>query len=206
MVTPPGCRAVPRRSKASAEMSAIATLPAVATPAYAHCRPGETISHPRPGDIILVHHKHWLGWVSAGFVRIRHRAPEDRPYTCWSHVALVVSHAGRMVEVNPRGVVFSHIRQYRECDYHYVWLDLPDAGRKAAVQFARSCLKQKYSLRNFLLLAATIALGDRVRMPDSGHGCVSLVARALQEAGIRFDRKPTDMTPADLAKRFGVTP
>ena len=48
--------------------------------------------------------------------------------------------------------------------------------------------------------------GDRVRMPDSGHGCVSLVARALQEAGIRFDRKPTDMTPADLAKRFGVTP
>jgi hypothetical protein len=43
-------------------------------------------------------------------------------------------------------------------------------------------------------------------MPDSGHGCVSLVARALQEAGIRFDRKPTDMTPVDLAKRFGVTP
>jgi hypothetical protein len=82
---------------------------------------------------------------------------------------------------------------------------LPDAGRKAAVQFARSCLKQKYSLRNFLLLAATIALGDRIRMPDSGHGCVSLVARALQEAGIRFDRKPTDMTPVDLAKRFGVT-
>ena len=101
---------------------------------------------------------------------------------------------------------YPRIRQYREWDYHYVWLDLPDAGRKAAVQFARSCLKQKYSLRNFLLLAATIALGDRVRMPDSGHGCVSLVARALQEAGIRFDRKPTDMTPADLAKRFGVTP
>jgi hypothetical protein len=110
-----------------------------------------------------------------------------------------------MVEVNARGVVISDIRQYRECDYHYVWLDLPEAGRKAAVQFARSCLKQKYSLRNFLLLAATIALGDRIRMPDSGHGCVSLVARALQEAGIRFDRKPTDMTPVDLAKRFGVT-
>jgi hypothetical protein len=187
-------------------MSATDTLPAVDTPAYVHCRPGETISHPRPGDIILVRHKHWLGWLIRSFVRIRHRAPEDRPYTYWSHVALVVSHTGKMVEVTARGVVIGHIWQYRESDYHYVWLDLPDAGRKAAVQFARSCLKQKYSLRNFLLLAATIALGDRVPMPDSGHGCVSLVARALQEAGIRFDRKPTDMTPADLAKRFGVTP
>ena len=188
-------------------MSAVDTLPAVDTPAYVHCRPGETISRPRPGDIILVRRKHWLAWLVRCFVRIRHRAPEDRPYTYWSHTALVVSHTGKMVEVNARGVVISHIRQYRECDYHYVWLDLPDAGRKAAVQFARSCLKQKFSLRNFLLLAATIALGDRVRMPpDSGHGCVSLVARALQEAGIHFDRKPTDMTPVDLAKRFGVTP
>jgi hypothetical protein len=187
-------------------MSAIDTLPAVDAPAYVHCRPGETISRPRPGDIILVRHKHWLSLLIRCFVRIRHRAPEDRPYTYWSHAALVVSHAGHLVEVNAHGVVISHIRQYRDRDYHYIWLDLPDAGRKAAVQLARSCLGQKFSLRNFLLIAATIALGDRVRMPDSGHSCVSLVARALQEAGIRFDRKPTDMTPVDLAKRFGVTP
>lgn len=175
-------------------------------PAYVHCRPGETISHPRPGDIILVRHKHWLSWLIRCFVRMRHRAPEERAYAYWSHAALVLNSAGHLVEVNVRGVVLSHIRNYREHDYHYVWLDLPDAGRSAAVQFARSCLKQKYSLRNFLLLAASIALGDRLPMPNSGHGCVSLVARALQEAGIRFDRKPTDMTPADLAKRFGVTP
>jgi len=187
-------------------MSAVDTLPMTNMPAYVHCRPGETIARPRPGDIILVRYKHWLGWLIGCFVRIRHRAPEDRPYTYWSHAALVVSHAGHLVEVNARGVVISHIRQYRDRDYHYVWLDLPDAGCRAAVQLARSCLRQKYSLRNFLLLAASIALGDRIQMPDSGHGCVSLVARALQEAGIRFDRKPTDMTPADLAKRFRVTP
>lgn len=187
-------------------MSAVETLPATAMPAYVHCRPGETISHSRPGDIILVRHEHWLSSLIRCFVRMRYRAPEDRPYTYWSHAALVVSHAGQMVEVNVRGVVTSHLRQYRDRDYHYVWLDVPDAGRKAAVQFAKSRLRQKYSLRNFLLLAASIALGDRLPMPDSGHGCVSLVAQALQEAGIRFDRKPTDMTPADLAKRFGITP
>jgi hypothetical protein len=185
-------------------MSAVDTLPATGMPAYVHCWPGETISHPRPGDIILVRHKGWLGLLIRSFGRLRHRARADRPYTYWSHAALVISHAGLMVEVNARGVVVSHIRNYRDRDYHYVWLDLPDAGRKAAVQFAKSCLRQKYSLRNFLLLAASIALGDRIPIPDSGHGCVSLVARALQEAGIRFERKPTDMTTADLAKRFGV--
>jgi uncharacterized protein YycO len=187
-------------------MSAVDTLPIMSMPAYVHCRPGETISRRRPGDFILVRDKGWLGLLIRCLVHIRFRALEDRPYTYWSHAALVVSSAGHMVEVNPRGVVISHIRLYRDRDYHYVSLDLPDAGRTAAVQFARSCLGQKYSVRNFLLLTANGALGDRLRMPDSGHSCVSLVVAALQEAGIRFDRKPTDMSPADLAKRFGVTP
>jgi uncharacterized protein YycO len=185
-------------------MSAADTLPIMSMPAYVHCRPGETISHRRPGDFILVRDKGWLGLLIRCLVRIRYRTFEDRPYNYWSHAALVISSTGHMVEVNPRGVVISHIRLYRDRDYHYVSRDLPDAGRAAAVRFARSCLGQKYSVRNFLLLTANGMLGDRLRMPDSGHGCVSLVVRALQEAGIRFDRKPTDMSPADLAKRFGV--
>lgn len=187
-------------------MSAVDAPSAVATPAYVHCRPGETVSHTRPGDIILVRNKQWLGLFIRGFIRIRYRAPENCPYAYWTHAALVATNAGHLVEVNARGVVMNHVRQYRDYDYHYVWLDLPKAGRNAAVQFARSCLGQKYSLRNFLLLGATLALGDRIPIPDSGHGCVSLVARALQQAGIQFDRKPNEMTPADLAKRFGVTP
>ena len=188
-------------------MSAIDTLPTTARPAYVHCRPGETVSRRRPGDFILVRDKGWLGLLIRCLVgNLRYRTPADRPYTYWTHAALVVSSAGHMVEVNPRGVVTSHIRLYRDRDYHYVWLDLPDAGRSAAVQFARSCLGQKYSVRNFLLLTISAALGDRIRMPDSGHQCASLVVGALQRAGIPFDRKPNDMTPADLAKRFGVTP
>jgi uncharacterized protein YycO len=188
-------------------MSALDTLTAMDMPACAHCPPGATISHRRPGDFILVRDKGWLGWLIRCLVgNLRYRAPADRPYTYWTHAALVVSSAGHMVEVNPRGVVTSHIRLYRDRDYHYVALDLPDAGRKAAVQFARSCLGQKYSVRNFLLLTISAALGDRLRIPDGGHQCASLVVAALQQAGIRFDRKPNDMTPADLAKHFGITP
>ena len=33
-----------------------------------------------------------------------------------------------------------------------------------------------------------------------------IVARALQGAGMTFERGPSDMMPADLAKRFGVVP
>jgi uncharacterized protein YycO len=188
-------------------MSALDTSPATALPGCAHCPPGETISHRRPGDFILVRDKGWLGWLIRCLVgNLRYRTPADRPYTYWTHAALVISNAGHMVEVNPRGVVTSHIRLYRDRDYHYVSLDLPEADRKAAVQFARSCLGQKYSVRNFLLLVISAALGDRICMPDSGHQCASLVVGALQQAGIRFERKPNDMTPADLAKHFGVTP
>ena len=187
-------------------MSAVDTLPMTRMPAHVHCRPGETVSHTRPGDIILVRNKQWLGLFIRGFIRIRYRAPEDRCYAYWTHAALVATNAGDLVEVTGRGVMTGHIREYRDCHYHYVRLDLSDDSRRAAVQFARALVGQKYSLRNFVLLGITILLGDRLRMPDSGEGCVSLVARALQQAGIRFDRKPTDMTPADLAKRFGVTP
>src|SRR5580700_509806 len=149
-----------RRGKASADMSAVDTLPMMSMPAYVHCRPGETISHPRPGDIILVRHKHWLGWLVRCFVRIRHRAPEDRPYTYWTHAALVVSHTGKMVEVNARGVVISHIWHYRESDYHYVWLDRPAAGHKPPAHSARPSLKKKYGRPIFLPLGPTFAFGD----------------------------------------------
>jgi hypothetical protein len=187
-------------------MSTLDTLPATDVPTYVHCQPGETVSHTRPGDIILVRNKQWLGLFVRGIIRMRHRAPEERRYAYWTHAALVATRAGHLVEVNGRGVIISHVREYRDCHYHYVRLDLPETGRKAAVDFARSLLGQKYSIRNLLLLGVTIVLGDRLRMPDTGHGCVSLVAQALQRAGIHFDRKPTDMTPADLAMRFGVKP
>jgi hypothetical protein len=52
-----------------------------------------------------------------------------------------------------------------------------------------------------------VLVGDRIHVPDRGQqGCVALVVRALQRAGMTFERRPTDMTPADLAKHFHVMP
>jgi hypothetical protein len=68
-------------------------------------------------------------------------------------------------------------------------------------------LRQKYGRSGFLLLALSVLLGDRLKVPDRGQqGCVALIVRALQRAGVRFEQRPVDMTPADLAKRFDVMP
>jgi hypothetical protein len=99
------------------------------------------------------------------------------------------------------------IEKYRDHEYHYVHLELSESGRSKAVVFAYSCLRQKYGVSSFLLLTASVLLGDRFKVPDRGqHGCVALIVRALQRAGMTFEQRPNDMMPADLAKRFGVVP
>jgi len=175
--------------------------------AYARCAPGETMSDPRPGDIILVRGVGWLGPSIRIFERMRHRAEKDRPFAYWSHVAMVVGRGGLLVEVLHHGVVLSKLEKYRAQEYHYVRLELSDADRRNAASYARACVRQKYGVSSFVLLAFSLLAGDRLRIPDLGQqGCAALIVRALQRAGMTFERKPADMMPADLAKRFGVRP
>jgi hypothetical protein len=174
---------------------------------YVRCGPGMEISNPRPADLVLIRSTNWLGKLIRFFERMRFRTPADRPFAYWSHAALVVTSAGHLVEVVHRGVVLRKIERYRNLEYHYVHLDLSESDRNKAVSFAYSCLREKYGLSGFLLLAAAVLLGDRFQVPDRGQqGCVALIVRALQRAGVTFERRPVDMTPGDLAKRFGVLP
>jgi hypothetical protein len=171
------------------------------------CGPGTGISHPRPADLILIRSKTWLGKLIRFFERIRFRTEKDRPFAYWSHAALVVTSAGHLIEVVHTGVVLGKIENYRDQEYHYVYLDLSESDRSKAVRFAYSCLRQKYGRSGFLLLALSVLLGDRLKVPDRGQqGCVALIVRALQRAGVTFEHRPVDMTPADLAKRFDVMP
>jgi hypothetical protein len=188
-------------------MSPVNASPATEPPAYVRCAPGETVSHPRPGDIILFRGVGWLGRLIRIFERMRFRTDEDRPFAYWSHAAIVVGRQGLLVEVLHQGVVLSKLEKYRDQEYHYLYLGLSDADRRKAANYACACLRQKYDVSSFLLLAFSLLTGDRLRIPDRGQqSCIALIARALQRAGIRFDRQPTDMVPADLAKRFGVRP
>jgi hypothetical protein len=180
--------------------------PADASPArYVCCAPGETVADPRPGDIILVRGTGWLGCLIRAFERMRYRTGEDRAFARWSHAAMVVGRNGLLVEVLHRGVMLSRLEKYRDQDYRYIRLDLSDPDRKNAASYACTCLRQKYGVLSFLLFAASLLAGDRWRIRDRGqHGCVALIVRALQRAGVKFERQAADMMPADLAKHFGV--
>ena len=170
------------------------------------CPPGEVPANVRPGDIILIRGTGWLGWLIRFGARIRYRN-DDLRYAYWSHAALVLSTGGRLVEVHALGVGLCGLEKYRKTEFHYVCLDLHDADRAQAVRYGTSCVGQRYGVSSFLLFCLSLALGDRFHVPDWGQqGCVALIVRALQKAGVTFDRAPSDMMPADLAKRFGVLP
>jgi hypothetical protein len=173
---------------------------------YVRCAPEEDITDPRLGDVILIRGRGWLGRTIRAVQRVRYRKQEDHPFAYWSHAALIVT-PWHLIEVISAGVVARKIEKYRDHEYHYVYLELSESDRSKAVAFAYSCLRQKYGVPNFLLLAASVLLGDRFKVPDRGqHGCVALIVRALQRAGMTFEQRPNDMMPADLAKRFGVVP
>jgi hypothetical protein len=170
------------------------------------CRPGETIVDPRPGDVILIRGRGPLGLLIRVVQRIRHRPRQDRGFTRWSHAALVVTPLGHLVEVASTGVTLSKIAKYRKHDYVYVGLDLSGPQRAEAVRFAYSCLRQPYGTFDAFLLGLAVLCGDRFRVRDRGQqGCGTLIVRALQRAGMNFERGPADTLPSDLAKRFGVS-
>jgi hypothetical protein len=175
--------------------------------AYKRCGPGESISDPRPGDIVLVRGTGWLGKIIRFGLRMRYRSNQDRPLAHWSHAGIIVSTQGHLIEVVPGGVILNRLENYRAYEYHYVYLDLSAAGRARASSYAYSCLRQKYDRLGFVLLTLATLTGEWFEVPDRGkQGCVAIIARALQRAGVTFARRPNDMTPADLAKNFGVMP
>jgi hypothetical protein len=175
--------------------------------AYKRCGPRESIPDPRPGDIVLVRGTGWLGKTIRFGLRMRYRKNRDRPLAYWSHAGIIVSTRGHLIEVVPSGVVLNRLENYRAEEYHYVYLDLSAADRARASSYAYSCLRQKYDRLGFVLLTLATLTGEWFEVPERGkQGCVALIARALQRAGVTFARRPTDMTPADLAKNFGVMP
>lgn len=178
----------------------------VGVESYIRCPPGEILTGLRRGDLLLIRGTGWLGRAIrlGAWRRFRN---DDRRYGYWSHAALVVNDAGHLLEVHARGVGLCRIEKYRSTDFCYVRLGLSEAARHDATQYARAHLGQRYDLLGFVLLGLSVTFGDLFRVPDTGKpGCVSLIARALERAGITFERAAPELMPADLAKRFGVLP
>ncbi len=162
----------------------------------------------RPGDFILTHGS---GFISR-FIRYGQSFAfhgKNRKYIWWSHAAMIVSAGGDLIEAEGAGVRRGHLSEYAASDYHLVRLNTlaSDQDRAQICRYAEWCLGQEYGLLTNISIVLSVLTGSRFTFGFDGQSvCSGLVARALERSSVIFDRSPSHILPADLAKYFEVIP
>jgi hypothetical protein len=114
------------------------------------------------------------------------------------------------VEALGGGVKRRNLAVYRDTEYTVVKIDpivqAPE-DRHQAVLFAEWSLDQPYGFLSIVSIAYGLLTGGKFTFGfDGQHICSGLVARALERTGAIFNRTPSHIMPADLAKYFLVEP
>ena len=161
-----------------------------------------------PGDFILTHGRSFFSRLIRFGQGLWFWGP-DRTYAWWSHVALIVSPGGDIVEAVGAGVKRAHISKYGQTDYQLVTLGAlaSPADRVQATTYAEWALGQKYGYLTIISITISLLVGGRFTFGYDGQSiCSGLVARALERTSAIFDRSPSHIMPADLAKYFKAAP
>jgi uncharacterized protein YycO len=173
--------------------------------------PGETAQPEQfsPGDFILTHSNSFYGWLIRFGQRLRFRG-EDRKYGWWNHAAVIVSTDGDLIEALNAGVRRTNTTTYALTDYTLVHLQpslADEHDRKQIVAFANWCLGQPYGWFTIASIAFSLITGGKFTFGFEGQSiCSGLVARSLERTSAIFNRTPSHIMPADLAKYFQVEP
>jgi uncharacterized protein YycO len=175
-----------------------------------HYRSGEMPSPAEyaPGDFILTHGDAFFSYLIRLGQKLRFWGP-DRKYTWWNHAALIVSPEGDLVEALGAGVSRTHLSNYSPKEFHLISVDgIADThDRKQAVNFAEWCVGMPYGWMNIVSIALSLITGGKFTFGFDGQAiCSGLVARALERTNAIFNRTPSHIMPADLAKYFNVQP
>lgn len=163
----------------------------------------------QPGDFILTHTKGVYGFLIRLGQSFRYHG-KNAKYARWNHTALIVSETGDLVEALSAGVVRTNISHYKPTERYIVQLastvaDIRD--RKQAVDFANYYCGHKYSWLKICSIGLALLTGCKFSFGIDGQFiCSGLVASALERTSTIFDRDPSNMCPADLAKHFNITP
>lgn len=167
--------------------------------------PGEGITYPQPGDFILTHEDNDI------FARLIHVGQglrfrgADRPYARWNHAAIITDSLGTIIEALSSGVVFNHIDKYVPREYLVVHIDATPADRMEAVDFAVSCLHDRYGWQTIISIALSLLTGSKFSFGYDGQEiCSGLVARSLERTAAIFPRDASHLMPADLARYYHV--
>jgi len=156
-----------------------------------------------PGDFILTKSSGILGKLIRTGQLIRFKGK----YAKWTHAALIVSKDGSLIEASGRGVVHSHISAYKKKDYHLIRLgEMADQrDRQKMVNFAEWCLRYDYGHLTIISISLCLITGWKFLFGmDNRIICSALVARALERTRVIFDKNPSFIMPADLAKYFRI--
>lgn len=179
------------------------------------CGPGERadLGLFDPGDFILTHGDAWTSRMIRFGQRIRIHG-KDRKYTHWNHAAMIVSEGGDLIEALGAGVSETHLSRYDDAEYHLVRIGASPEDRKQAVAFSTWAAgvtaggrRQRYGFITIASIAFTLLTGGKFTFAIEGQAiCSGLVARAMERTGALFNRTPTHVMPADLAKYYDVEP
>ena len=193
-----------------AERRPFAPVPRAAVARYG---PGEEPEAYEAGDFILTHGDAWTSKLIRFGQRLRIHG-DDRKYTHWNHAAVIVSEAGSLVEALGAGVQRTQISKYRPEEYHVVCTGASPEDREQAVEFAEWAAgerggggRQRYGFVTIASIAYSLLTGGKFTFGFEGQAiCSGLVARAMERTGAIFNRTPTHIMPADLAKYYEVEP
>lgn len=148
----------------------------------------------QPGDVLLVR-----GNGVDGFALRLGQALMGRP-SHWDHAALFVG-PDRIVEVLSDGVVARRSTVYGDTEHERVYIEASDIDRHRAAAWAISHVGDEYDRCGTIamLLSRVTPLTIRTRHT---YNCASFVGFSLLLCGYPVD--PYDLTPGDIARRFGA--
>jgi hypothetical protein len=164
----------------------------------------QTAEEMHEGDFLLTRGDYLVSRLIRFGQRLRH---EER-YAQWNHAVLVLSKDGRIAEALSKGVVENHISKYHGKRYYLVRLQgVRDEDRNQMMAFAASVLESsdrtEYGWLTIASIILTLLTSSRLVFGMAGTAiCSGFVAEALVRTGIIFDKPPSHMMPADLAKKY----
>ena len=122
---------------------------------------------------------------------------------------MIVSSKGDIIEAVGSGVRCAKLSDYTPREYHLVSINkiASERDRKQVVEFATWCLPEPYGIITTISIALSLFTGGKFNFGFDGQQiCSGLVARALERTSVIFNRTPSHIMPADLAKYFRINP
>lgn len=170
---------------------------------------GHEVQGALPGDFILTHGNAWTSKLIRIGQRLRFWGA-DRKFARWNHAAIFVDATGSIVEALGAGVEQRNISVYKDTEYTVVRVanvahDPND--RQEAAAFALWSRGQPYGWLTIVSIIFGLVTGGKFTFAFDGQTiCSGLVARSLERTAAIFNRTPSHIMPADLAKYFEVQP